>query len=42
MLNVRVVKIGGNELDNPEWVAACARGLSKIGPALVVHGGGRR
>ena len=41
MLNVRVVKIGGNELDNPEWVAACARGLSKIGPAVVVHGGGQ-
>src|SRR5882672_11946491 len=41
MLNVRVVKIGGNELDRPEWVAECARGLSKIGPAVVVHGGGQ-
>src|SRR5207247_11402953 len=41
MLTVRVVKIGGNELDRPEWVAACARGVSKIGPAVVVHGGGQ-
>jgi acetylglutamate kinase len=41
VLNVRVVKIGGNELDNPEWVAQCARGVTKIGPAVVVHGGGQ-
>jgi acetylglutamate kinase len=41
VLNVRVIKIGGNELDRPEWVAACARALSKGGPAVVVHGGGR-
>jgi len=41
MLTVRVVKIGGNELDRPEWVAECARALSKIGPAVVVHGGGQ-
>ena len=41
MLTVRVVKIGGNELDRPEWVAACARGVTKIGPAVVVHGGGQ-
>jgi len=41
VLNVRVVKIGGNALDNPAWVAQCARGVSKIGPAVVVHGGGQ-
>ncbi len=41
MLTVRVVKIGGNELDRPAWVAACARALQDIGPAVVVHGGGR-
>jgi acetylglutamate kinase len=41
VLNIRVVKIGGNELDRPEWVAECARALSKIGAAVVVHGGGR-
>ncbi|HLZ46609.1 MAG TPA: acetylglutamate kinase [Gemmatimonadales bacterium] len=41
MLTVRVVKIGGNELDRPEWVAACARRLAGLGPCVVVHGGGR-
>src|SRR5438874_373259 len=41
MLNVRVVKIGGNALDDPAWVAQCARGVAKIGPAVVVHGGGQ-
>src|SRR5439155_16824117 len=41
VLNVRVVKIGGNELDRPEWVAECARALAGIGPAVIVHGGGQ-
>ncbi len=41
MLTVRVVKIGGNALDRPAWVAECARALSGIGPAVVVHGGGQ-
>lgn len=41
MLNVRVVKIGGNELDRPEWVSACAQALAVGGPTVVVHGGGR-
>src|SRR6267154_5360911 len=41
MLNVRVVKVGGNELDNPDWVSQCARGVSTIGPVVVVHGGGQ-
>ena len=41
MLTVRVVKIGGNELDQPAWVAKCARALKGIGPAVVVHGGGQ-
>src|SRR5204862_2229656 len=41
MLTIRVVKIGGNELDRPDWVAACARALSKNGPTVVVHGGGQ-
>lgn len=41
MLSVRVVKIGGNELDRPDWVAACARALRGIGPVVVVHGGGQ-
>ncbi len=41
MLSVRVVKIGGNELDRPEWLAACARRLAPLQPVVVVHGGGR-
>lgn len=44
MLKVRVVKLGGNELDRPEWVSACARALASSTaavPAVVVHGGGR-
>src|SRR5687767_9726473 len=41
MLTVRVVKIGGNELDRPEWVAECARALGNVGPVVVVHGGGQ-
>lgn len=41
MLNLRVVKIGGNELDRAEWVSACARALAAGGPTVVVHGGGR-
>jgi acetylglutamate kinase len=38
---IRVVKIGGNELDRPEWVAACAHALRSNGPTVVVHGGGQ-
>jgi len=37
----RVVKIGGNELDRPEWMSACARALATLGPSVVVHGGGQ-
>jgi acetylglutamate kinase len=40
VLTIRVVKIGGNELDRPDWVAAAARALGKNGPTVVVHGGG--
>ena len=40
MLSVRVVKLGGNELDRPEWVAACADALRTVGPVVLVHGGG--
>ncbi len=41
MLKVRVVKIGGNELDRPEWLATCARALKPLEPLVVVHGGGQ-
>ncbi len=41
MLAVRVVKIGGNELDRPGWLAQCARALARVAPLVVVHGGGQ-
>lgn len=41
MLKIRVVKVGGNELDRPAWVDACARALKTAGPVVVVHGGGQ-
>ncbi|PYP59141.1 MAG: acetylglutamate kinase [Gemmatimonadetes bacterium] len=41
MLSPRVVKLGGNDLDRPGWLAACARALVRLGPVVVVHGGGR-
>ena len=41
MLKVRVVKLGGNELDRPEWLAACADALKPLEPVVVVHGGGQ-
>lgn len=43
MLTVRVVKLGGNELDRPAWLAECARALAHAvgGPVVVVHGGGQ-
>ena len=41
MLPVRVVKLGGNELERPDWLAACAQALTSAGPIVVVHGGGR-
>jgi len=41
VLSTRVVKLGGNELDRPDWLAACARALVRLDPVVVVHGGGR-
>jgi acetylglutamate kinase len=41
VLNVRIVKLGGNELDQPAWLEACARALVSLDPVVVVHGGGR-
>ncbi len=41
MLSTRVVKLGGNELHRPAWLAACARALVRLDPVVVVHGGGR-
>ena len=41
MLGVRVVKVGGNELDRQAWVAECARALVAAAPVVIVHGGGQ-
>jgi acetylglutamate kinase len=41
VLNLRVVKLGGNELDRPDWVEASARALKRVEPVVVVHGGGK-
>ena len=41
VLTVRVVKVGGNELDRPDWLAACAAAIKGAGPVVVVHGGGK-
>ncbi|MBI1968008.1 MAG: acetylglutamate kinase [Gemmatimonadetes bacterium] len=41
MLNVRVVKLGGSELDRPGWLAECAQALQDVQPVVVVHGGGQ-
>src|SRR5262245_11202562 len=37
-----VLKIGGNELDDPSFVAALARGVAEMRPLpVLVHGGGK-
>jgi len=41
VLAVRVVKIGGNELDRGGWLASCADALGRAQPVVVVHGGGQ-
>jgi acetylglutamate kinase len=39
---LKVVKVGGNELDRPGWLAAWAAALARAGgPVVVIHGGGR-
>jgi acetylglutamate kinase len=41
MLGARVVKLGGNELDRPDWLGQWARKLTGSAPLVVVHGGGQ-
>ncbi|MDB4951553.1 MAG: argB [Gemmatimonadetes bacterium] len=38
---VTVIKVGGNEVDDREWVARLAVAVRKRGPAVIVHGGGK-
>ncbi len=37
---VQVIKLGGNELDRPGWLAEAAAALAGAIPMVVVHGGG--
>lgn len=41
MLTIRVVKIGGGELESPGWLARFAGAVKAVEPAVIVHGGGR-
>jgi acetylglutamate kinase len=38
---LRVIKVGGGEIEDPAWLERFARGARGAGPAIVVHGGGR-
>jgi len=38
---VRVVKVGGGEMEDPGFLPALGRALAQAGPVVVVHGGGR-
>jgi acetylglutamate kinase len=39
--DLRVIKVGGGEIEDRGWLARFARGVRNAGPAVVVHGGGR-
>jgi acetylglutamate kinase len=41
MRDVTVVKVGGNEVDDAEWVGRLAAAIRRMGPVVVVHGGGK-
>jgi acetylglutamate kinase len=41
VLKTRVIKIGGNELERPDWLERCAAALSTLQPVVIVHGGGK-
>jgi acetylglutamate kinase len=38
---VTVIKVGGNEVDDAEWVARLSAAVRRRGNAVVVHGGGK-
>jgi len=42
MAGITVVKVGGNEVDDPAWVERLAREIAgHPGPVILVHGGGK-
>ena len=38
---LRVIKVGGGEIEDRAWLRRVAQGVKTGGPAVVVHGGGR-
>jgi acetylglutamate kinase len=38
---LRVIKVGGGEIEDAAWLSRFARGVRDARPAVVVHGGGR-
>ena len=39
---VRVIKVGGNQVEDPDWVGELARAVARSSrPTVLVHGGGR-
>jgi acetylglutamate kinase len=41
MDDVTVVKVGGNEVDDPQWLAAFASAVATLPRVVIVHGGGK-
>ncbi|HEX2094068.1 MAG TPA: acetylglutamate kinase, partial [Longimicrobiaceae bacterium] len=42
MAGITVVKVGGNEVDDPAWVGRLATGIAgRAEPTVLVHGGGK-
>ncbi len=39
---VRVIKVGGGEIEDAAWLDRFAMGVRQVQPAVIVHGGGRR
>lgn len=42
MRGVRVIKVGGGEIEDAAWLDRFATGMKQAQPAVIVHGGGRR
>lgn len=39
--DLTVVKAGGHEVDDADWLAGLGRSVGRVAPAVVVHGGGK-
>ena len=39
---MQIIKIGGNELDQPDFLSGLAQAVAAmVGPVVIVHGGGK-